>query len=68
MKKILILGINSFSGCTFARYIQDKNYKIFGSFHRKKNKKYILYNKKKINTKKIDHLEKKKTYQIYRKN
>ena len=46
MKKILILGINSFSGSTFAKFIQNKKYKLFGVYHTNKNKKYILYDKK----------------------
>jgi len=60
MQKILILGINSFSGSAFANYIQKKKYKVFGVYHKQKNKKYILYDRKKIITKKIDNLEHKK--------
>lgn len=60
MEKILILGINSFSGSTFAKFIQNKKYKLFGVYHTNKNKKYILYDKKKINLIKINNLEIKK--------
>ncbi len=67
MKKVLILGINSFSGCTFARYIQDKKFKVFGTYHKKKNDKYILYNKKKVIINKIDNLEEKKLIKFIKK-
>ena len=42
MKKILILGVNSFSGSSFAKFIQSKNFKLFGFYHKEKNKKYII--------------------------
>ena len=56
MKKILIQGINSFSGSTFAKSLEKTNYKVFGTFHRKKNNTYLLYNKKKIKTFKVSNL------------
>ena len=43
MKKILILGVNSFSGSSFAKYIQSKKFKLYGFYHKEKNKKYIIY-------------------------
>ncbi len=67
MEKILILGINSFSGSTFARFIQDKNYKVFGLYHKRKNKKYTLYSDKKIKLKKIDNLETNKLIKYFEK-
>lgn len=60
MEKILILGINSFSGATLASFLENKNYKLFGIFHKKKNIAYTIYNKKKIKLKKIDNQETKK--------
>ena len=59
MKKILILGVNSFSGSSFAKFIQSKNFKLFGFYHKEKNKKYIIYNKKKILLKKVNNLNEK---------
>ena len=38
MKKILILGVNSFSGSSFAKYIQSKKFKLYGFYHKEKNK------------------------------
>src|SRR6056300_1034151 len=35
-QKILILGISSFAGASFAKYILDnKNYKIYGTFNKR---------------------------------
>jgi dTDP-glucose 4,6-dehydratase len=59
MKKILILGVNSFSGSSFAKYIQSKKFKLYGFYHKEKNKKYIIYNKKKISLKKVNNLNEK---------
>ena len=68
MEKILILGLNSFSGSTFANFIQKKKiYKLYGVYHKKKNKKYILYNQSKITKRKIDNLEHKKIIQFIKK-
>ena len=37
-KKILILGISSFAGASFARYIlNNKNYQIYGTFNKRDN-------------------------------
>ena len=48
MRKILILGVNSFSGATLASFLQKKNtFKLYGTFHSSKNKKYLVYDKKK---------------------
>ncbi len=59
MKKILILGVNSFSGSSFAKYIQSKKFKLYGFYHKEKNKKYIIYNKRKIFLKKVNNLNEK---------
>ncbi len=59
MKKILILGVNSFSGSSFAKYIQSKKFKLYGFYHKEKNKKYIIYNKSKIFLKKVNNLNEK---------
>lgn len=57
MKKVLILGINSFSGATYAKYIQHKKYDLFGVYHKKKDNIYTLYNEKKFKLKKISNLK-----------
>ena len=37
-KKILILGISSFAGASFAKYIlENRNYKVYGTFNNKDN-------------------------------
>ena len=36
-KKILILGVSSFAGFSFYQYIKNKNFKIYGTYNRKKN-------------------------------
>jgi len=57
MNKILILGINSFSGSTLASFLQKKNtFKLYGTYNSKKNKKYLLYDEKKLILKKINNL------------
>tara|TARA_B100000989_G_C19505302_1_gene456214 strand:+ start:280 stop:1254 length:975 start_codon:yes stop_codon:yes gene_type:complete len=57
MNKILILGVNSFSGSTLASFLQKKNtFKLYATYHSKKNTKYLLYNKKKLTLKKINNL------------
>jgi len=67
MEKILILGLNSFSGSTFANYIQKKKYKVYGVYHKEKNKKYTLYDSQKIIIKKINNLEHKKLINFIKK-
>ena len=57
MKKILILGISSFSGATLAAFLYKKNFKIFGTFSKKKNVCYLPYSKKKIKVFKINLLK-----------
>ena len=42
MKKILILGVNSFSGSSFAKFIQSKKFKLY-VFTTKKKIKNILF-------------------------
>ena len=57
MKNILILGISSFSGASFASYISKKKFRVFGTFSKKKNTHYLPYDKKKIKCFKIDLLK-----------
>lgn len=66
MKTILIQGINSFSGSTLAKSLEKTNHKVFGTFHSKKNDKYLLYNKKKIKTFKVDNLNISKLKRIFK--
>lgn len=42
-KKIFILGISSFSGSSTAKYLLDRNYKVFGTYNTKKNKFYLPF-------------------------
>jgi len=43
-KKILVLGCSSFSGASMVKYLLDKNdYKVYGTFRRKKNNSYLPY-------------------------
>ena len=55
MRKILILGVNSFSGATLASFCKKNTFKLYGTFHSSKNKKYLVYDKK-ITLKKINNL------------
>ena len=57
MKKILILGISSFSGATLASFLSEKNFKVFGTFSKEKNIYYLPFNKKKIKIFKINLLK-----------
>ena len=65
--KVLILGISSFAGASFANYLlNNSNFKIYGTFNKKrkfifklfleKNKKFnqIVFNKLNLNSKKVD--------------
>lgn len=56
MKKILVLGSNSFSGSSFVDFLPTKKYKIYcfsrSSYKNEFNKYYL--NKKKVSSKKID--------------
>lgn len=52
-KKILILGITSFSGSTLAQFLEKKDFKIIGTYGRKKNKIYNLFSNK-LQTHQID--------------
>ena len=46
--KVLILGISSFAGSSFANYLLNKStFKIFGTYNKKKKKKIDLFLKKK---------------------
>ena len=40
MKKILILGISSFSGSAFADFMLTKNFSVVGTYRRRKNNLY----------------------------
>ena len=43
-KKILILGISSFGGASFANYLLNQNkYNIIGTYNRKKNYLIIFF-------------------------
>ncbi len=57
MKKILILGISSFSGASLAGYLSKKNFLIFGTFSKEKNKYYLPFDRKKIKMFKINLLK-----------
>ena len=54
MKKILILGISSFSGASVASYLFNKKYKIIGTYNSSKKINYLLYKNKGIKTHKIN--------------
>ena len=43
MKKILVLGSSSFGGAALIDFLLDKNYQVYGTFRRKKNKTYLPY-------------------------
>ena len=47
MKKILILGVNSFSGSSFAKFIQSKKFKLYG-LPQRKNKNILFTIKEKF--------------------
>ena len=52
--KVLILGISSFAGASFANYIlKYSNYKIFGTYNNKKKLPFKLFLEKNKNFKKI---------------
>ncbi len=53
MKKILIIGISSFSGASLANYLQDK-YIIYGTFNKYIKTTNCIFDKKKINLFKVD--------------
>ncbi len=53
MKKILIIGISSFSGASLAKYLQGK-YIIYGTFNKYIKSTNCIFDKKKINLFKID--------------
>ena len=56
MKKILVLGSNSFSGSSFVDFLPTKSYKIYcfsRSSHKNEFNRYYL-NRKKVSSKKID--------------
>ena len=46
MKKILIIGSNSFAGSNFTDYLLDKNFKVYGVSRSKEIKKEHLSYKK----------------------
>ena len=53
-KKILILGISSFGGASFANYLLNQNkYNIIGTYNRKKKLPYNLFLKKNKNFRKL---------------
>ena len=50
MKKIIVLGSNSFAGSCYVDYLLNKNYKIYGFSRSSEPSKLLLkykYNKKK---------------------
>ena len=52
MKKILVIGSNSFSGSSFINFILNKNFKVLGVSRSRENKNYFLpyyFNKNKRN-------------------
>ena len=51
MKKILILGSDSFSGSSLVNYLLNKNYKIFGVNRSLKKNKYFQPYKKNLKRK-----------------
>tara|TARA_B100000965_G_C19578584_1_gene752439 strand:- start:517 stop:1488 length:972 start_codon:yes stop_codon:yes gene_type:complete len=57
MKKILILGISSFSGASVASYLNNEKYKIIGTYNSSKKINYLLYKNKGIETHKINLLK-----------
>ena len=57
MKKILILGISSFSGASAASYLLNEKYKIIGTYNSSKKINYLLYKNKGIKTHKINLLK-----------
>ena len=57
MKKILILGISSFSGASAASYLFNERYKIIGTYNSSKKINYLLYKNKGIETHKINLLK-----------
>ncbi len=62
MKKILILGISSFSGASAASYLLNEKYKIIGTYNSSKKINYLLYKNKGIKTHKINLLKDEKNY------
>lgn len=53
-KKILILGLNSFGGSTYANYLLEKKYSVIGLYHNnQKNNLIYNYNQNRKNLKKI---------------
>ena len=53
MKKILIIGVSSFSGSSLAKYLQNK-YLIYGTYCQNMKRKEYIFDKKKINLFKVD--------------
>ena len=43
MKKILILGSSSFAGASMTNFLLSKNFKVYGTYRRKKIKAYLPY-------------------------
>tara|TARA_Y100000590_G_scaffold163199_1_gene187076 strand:+ start:11846 stop:12844 length:999 start_codon:yes stop_codon:yes gene_type:complete len=43
LKKILILGSSSFAGASMTNFLLSKNFKIYGTYRREKNKQYLPY-------------------------
>ena len=54
MKKIFILGLNSFSGSYFANHASQKGYKVFGCYRTEKRNLLLPYDKNSIKRYKID--------------
>ncbi len=57
MKKILILGISSFSGASVASYLFNQKFKIIGTYNSSKKINYLLYKGKGIKIHKINLLK-----------
>ncbi len=54
MKKILILGVSSFAGSSFANYISNNSkYELFGTYNSKKNFNDLIFKKNKCKIKLI---------------
>ena len=54
MTKILILGVSSFAGSSFANYIsQNYKFNIFGTFNKKKNLNNLIFHRNKCKIKLI---------------
>jgi dTDP-glucose 4,6-dehydratase len=54
MERVLILGVSSFAGSSFANYLfQNQKFELFGTFHSKKNINKLIFKKNKCKIKLI---------------